>query len=131
MDGQSRETLIKFPNLYRHWKMYSPRALALDTTNNRLYWVDDNRDELCYTDTNPKTGTIHTVSVSGTYMHTPRALALKEDYIYWGDIGSGAVYRVNKTSTFNQKVQKIVSGIDPIDLHVYHNNNDAIGKTFA
>lgn len=125
MNGEKREVVLRFPRRY-HYYYYSPRALALDSDNNRLYWVDDNRGELCYTETNPKDGLIHNVGISSRYIQSPYSLALKEDYIYWGDELKSAVYRVNKTDT--GKVKKIVSGVDPIDLHVYHNNTQVLGK---
>jgi len=123
MNGTKQEDVLSWHSAYQ--SSYSTMALAVDAKNNRLYLHDGYK--IAYTDTNPLTGTTHTLSIPWKYVHYASGLAVKEDYIYWGDWSNQVVYRVNKISLNN--VQKIVSSIDAMDLHVYHNNSDTPGRT--
>ena len=123
MDGEGREKVIYFPTRYSH---YNPVDLAVDPDHNRLYWVDSDREELGYTGTSPITGTIHTVPISQSRF-APCAIAVKDDYIYWGDHTRGSVYRINKTNTGT--FQRVCRISDPFSIHVYHSDSDIQGKT--
>ena len=128
MNGANQEHILTWNSI--HSPRYYTMALAVDPANDRLYFHDGY--DIKYTNTSrPITGKVYNaLRLSWQWFLHPHGLAVKEEFIYWGDDYSyRAVYRANKTSS--NSAQKLMSGIHPVDLHVYHNNSDIPGNVFV
>lgn len=121
MNGTNQEPVASWRTSFYYYSLLDV-ALAFDSDTNRLYFHDG--QEILYTNADQMDGYVYTVSLPSWI--NPKGLAVKESYLYWGDWTNMAVYRVNKTSLKNRK--KVMIGVDPMDLHVYHNNSDTPGK---
>ncbi|XP_072261337.1 low-density lipoprotein receptor-related protein 2-like [Pyxicephalus adspersus] len=108
MDGSQRKILIAE-------KLGWPTGLALDLLSWRIYWSDD------------KFHSIGSASLDGTdiqviqmkIIHSPFALMVFEDEVYWSEIKSRTVQKINKKTGKNRTV--LIKGHgQPYGLKVIH-----------
>ena len=92
MDGSQRKVILKD---HVHW----PNGLSVDLLKNLLFWVD------------AKLGTLSCSSLDGSYpkiivqskrfLKHPFSLSVFEDFVYWSDWGTMAIYKAAKFSGKN------------------------------
>ena len=117
MDGDDRRVLVRRG-------LYYPNGLALDDTNNRLYWVDSSLDTLEYYDL--ARHTITTLLDRNSLLSYPFGLTFIGDHLYWTDWNREAVYRADKETASNITV--LVNGLSqPMDIHAYDRNQTLPG----
>ncbi|XP_043929607.1 low-density lipoprotein receptor-related protein 1B, partial [Protopterus annectens] len=106
MDGSHRTVLV-------NTMLSRPTALSVDFINKRLYWSDENH--IMFADINgSRRYKLPNEDIPGVI-----ALTLFEDFIYWTDGKTKALYRAHKTSG-DAKVTLINSWHTITHLQVYH-----------
>uniref|UniRef100_A0A8C5NES4 EGF-like domain-containing protein n=1 Tax=Gouania willdenowi TaxID=441366 RepID=A0A8C5NES4_GOUWI len=98
MDGRGQTTIIDK-------EIYSPTALTIDYTNQRLYWADDNH--------------ILFANMDGSQRRKVMALTLFEDFVYWTDGKSKSLRRAHKT-TGTQGMELLNSWQALKTIKIYH-----------
>ena len=126
MDGGNRTIVVQFGADYR---FSHPNGLALDVTNNWLYWVDSYNDKLeVYEFSSKKTREIISAHQEA-YLRYPFGLALHENHLFWTDWNYNGVYRVDRNTGLN--TQKIISSQSrPMLIHAYDKEIDLIPGIF-
>lgn len=130
MDGKKKEVLARGVRYFRWGIGITIHMMALDSTNHRLYWVDRDKQYLCYIETNAKTGKIHTIIVSGKNREM-EGILVKGDFMYWSDSAwrTADIYRVNKNSP-SSNVQQIVNGTYLPDFYVFNKTDGLQGAPY-
>lgn len=103
-----------------------PNGLALDESDNKLYWAGTDANEY---------GIIEAVALDGLNRtvifyrsgYLPFGLDTFQDIVYWSDWEKGAVLRINKTDGGGEEV--LVSGLNqPMGLKILHRHKEKKGK---
>lgn len=112
LNGQNIERLISYPDVRR------PEGLALNLTNNYLYWSD------------LSLGTISRASLDGSNIETlvsgldnPTGLTInfESNKLYWGDWGTK---KIQSSELDGQNIEDIVSDdITPIEVAIYYKDS--------
>ena len=125
MDGSNRTVVVQFGSGYRY-----PSGLALDVTNNWLYWADYYNDKLeVYKFSSHKLIEIIS-SNQEAYLTNPFGLALHENHLFWTDWSYYGVYRVDRNTGLN--AQKILSSQSrPMLIHAYDKEIGLIPGIFS
>lgn len=115
MDGGNRTMAI------HSGSGFYPYGLALDVTQNWLYWVDRYNDKLEVYEFPSKKRRQIISAHSHHFLSYPFGLALYENHLYWTDHNWYGVYRVDRETGGNvQKVLSIQSR--PMSIHAYDKN---------
>ena len=125
MDGGNRTVVVQFGSGYRF-----PSGLALDVTNNWLYWADSYNAKLeVYEFSSHKIREIIS-SHQEAYLRYPFGLALHENHLFWTDWRYYGVYRADRNTGLN--AQKILSSQSPpMLIHVYDKEIGLIPGIFS
>ncbi|XP_067678701.1 low-density lipoprotein receptor-related protein 4-like [Haliotis asinina] len=113
MDGSDRKVIV---NTSIAW----PNGLTIDYIANRLYWVDS---KLRIIESSNMLG-LERVSVlqSVLHLHSPFAITVFEDFLYWSDWYSESVKKYSKFGRrSDEEVETIVTNIySPMGVRVFH-----------
>lgn len=119
LDGSHRQVIvsqdIKWPN-----------GITLDLVNQRLIWVDAKLSSIssCNYDGSDRTLILR----SADTLHHPFSISVFEDYVYWSDWDTQAIFRANKFKGSN--VSAITDSRmlqNPMVVHVYHPYKQPVG----
>ncbi|XP_035827354.1 low-density lipoprotein receptor-related protein 2 [Aplysia californica] len=92
-------------------KILQPQAIALDTVNQRIFWVDSHLDHLDTVDYNGQNR--RTIVSGGLRIPAPVSVTVFENQLFFADITKLGVLRVNKTdSAFAPRTLKQVLRMD-------------------
>ena len=118
MDGDERKLLVSRG-------LYWPNGLALDHTNNWLYWVDAWHYILEYYDL--ERHTITTLIQDSSILPHPFGLTLLGNHLYWTDWSLHVVYKAERAAPSN--LTALAHGLgQPMDIHAYDRNQTLPGK---
>ncbi|KAJ8247100.1 hypothetical protein GJAV_G00258720, partial [Gymnothorax javanicus] len=106
MDGSRRAVIVDT-------ELYSPSALTIDYTNQRLYWADENHILFANMD-GSRRHRVPNPDIRGVM-----GLTLFEDFIYWTDAKSKSLNRAHKT-TGVQQMELLSTWQTITDIKVYH-----------
>ena len=97
MDGENRTEI--FPLTDRYNDSFSIDGIALDETNNRLYFASI-FESIMYLDldTIDENGEIQVLLAEPLLLLTPATIAVDDQYLYWNILFYNSVVRINKTS---------------------------------
>ncbi|KAL9950309.1 hypothetical protein ACROYT_G042789 [Oculina patagonica] len=118
LDGTERKVVITSG-------IQIPNGLALDESDNKLYWAGTDANEY---------GIIEAVALDGLNRtvifyrsgYLPFGLDTFQDIVYWSDWEKGAVLRINKTDGGGEEV--LVSGLNqPMGLKILHRHKEKKG----
>ena len=120
-------------------KLWHVTGLAVDKTEGRLYFCDDNEKSIRSTDLHFKDYRIHmtkynnlknefeTLSRWSNLIASPESLALHYDKLFWTDRHKNALFQTDKRLV--ESIEYAVGNLrDPRDLHVFNDDSNS-GKS--
>ncbi|XP_030021742.1 protein cueball isoform X2 [Manduca sexta] len=87
-DGSDREIIVKT-------NIYMPVSIAIDQRTGRLYWLDD-KEGIHYSVESSDLNGQNRKTLLDDFNHTPNALSVSKDHIYWVDWAYKTVWRIPK-----------------------------------
>ena len=84
MDGSYRKKVAVLINSYG--SPYDARGMALDTKQNRIYFVSYQLSSLRYVNLDSAgNGAVHELFTDHDYLWVPRAVAVDDQFAYWNE----------------------------------------------
>ena len=125
MDGSNVTVLAN-----RTWVTW-PNALAIDYTNQILYWGDASRDVIGRVGTNGAgIQIIANLTALQSSRNHPWAMSYYNGQVYWSDWLNGKCVHKMDVSSSDRRVETIVSGLseNPTGIHVVDASRQAAGE---
>ena len=119
LDGSNR-ALVVATNL--GW----PHMVAIDYTDNRLFWTDSKLGQISSCGLNGED--VRTLPVPVQLVNRPFGVSILDDMMFWGDWSNHRVYGANKND--GRPVTQLTSYLRliPMGLRTYHKSRQPIGK---
>ncbi|XP_021930758.1 low-density lipoprotein receptor-like isoform X2 [Zootermopsis nevadensis] len=121
MDGSHRQVIVPY-------EVKWPNGLTLDLVWKRVYWVDAKLNVIssCNYDGSQR----RVILYSPDALQHPFSITTFEDWVYWTDWDTQAVYRANK---FNGRDISPVTAthMNPMVIHVYHPYRQPDGQNYC
>lgn len=92
--GENRTTLVDL----RSSSQYSPNAVFVDYTEDRVYWIDAYRDVIDSTDLNGQNRQLLSGDIHPSLNMIPFDFTVYGDTLYWSDWNTESIERLNWTS---------------------------------
>ena len=129
MDGSYRKKVAVLITSYGY--TYDARGMALDTEQNRIYFVSYYLSSLRYVDLDSAgNGVVHELFTDYDYLWVPRAVAIDDQFVYWNDWWEEKVFRINKTA-FDGRLDVIATGLySPRGMVIKQGNPQRVRKCY-
>ena len=92
--GVNRTTLVDLSSS----SQYSPNAVFVDYTQDRVYWIDANSDEIDSADLNGQNRQLLSGDIHPSLDMNPFDFTVYGDTLYWSDWNTDSIERLNWTS---------------------------------
>ena len=123
LSGEGIEILVDLS----HLQSYYPVGLALDYREDRLYWIDPQRDNLHSVNLNGFSPTSVLLSQRNIQ---PHSLTLYNDVLYWSDVHSHSIESANKSTDPPKHLQNMgwPSDNSVLGIAIFHPARQPDGK---